>query len=44
MYYGVKMIFIKEKEIVDSFIECYVYEFYDKYIKYIIVVISDMSE
>src|SRR5699024_12816155 len=44
MYYGVKIIFTKEKETIDSFIEKYVYDLYDKHTRHITVVTSDMSE
>ena len=44
MYHGVKIIFTKEKETADSFIEKYVYDLYDKHTRHITVVTSDMSE
>ena len=44
MYHGVKVIFTKEKETADSYIERYVYDLYDKHTRHITVVTSDMSE
>ena len=44
MYHGVKIVFTKEKETADSFIEKYVYDLYDKHTRHITVVTSDMSE
>ncbi|GAA6823002.1 NYN domain-containing protein [Staphylococcus lloydii] len=44
MYHGVKVVFTKEKETADSYIEKYVYDLYDKYTTHITVVTSDMSE
>src|SRR5699024_3173943 len=43
-YHGVKIVFTKEKETADSFIEKYVYDLYDKHTRHITVVTSDMSE
>src|SRR5699024_7262250 len=44
MYHGVKIVFTKEKETADSFIEKYVYDLYDKHTRHITVVTSDMIE
>lgn len=43
-YYGVTVIFTKEKETADSYIERYVYDLYNKHTTHITVVTSDMSE
>ena len=44
MYHGVKIVFTKEKETADSYIERYVYNLYNKHTTHITVVTSDMSE
>ncbi|ADC88443.1 NYN domain-containing protein [Staphylococcus lugdunensis] len=44
MYHGVKIIYTKEKETADSYIERYVYDLYNKHTTHITVVTSDMSE
>ncbi|ARJ51082.1 NYN domain-containing protein [Staphylococcus lutrae] len=44
VYHGVKVIFTKENETADSFIERYVYNIYNKHTTHITVVTSDMSE
>ncbi|MCO4329138.1 NYN domain-containing protein [Staphylococcus hyicus] len=44
VYHGVHVIFTKENETADSFIERYVYNIYNKYTTHITVVTSDMSE
>ncbi|WP_281198897.1 NYN domain-containing protein [Staphylococcus schleiferi] len=44
VYHGVHVIFTKENETADSFIERYVYNIYNKHTTHITVVTSDMSE
>ncbi|AVQ34124.1 hypothetical protein C7J88_08105 [Staphylococcus muscae] len=44
VYHGVRVIFTKEGETADSFIERYVYNIYHKHLTHITVVTSDMSE
>ncbi|MFO3688271.1 NYN domain-containing protein [Staphylococcus felis] len=44
MYHGVQVIFTKENETADSFIERFVYNTYNKHTTHITVVTSDMSE
>lgn len=43
-YHGVHVVFTKEHETADSFIERYVYNIYNKHTTHITVVTSDMSE
>ncbi|MBI5975621.1 NYN domain-containing protein [Staphylococcus canis] len=44
IYHGIHVIFTKENETADSFIERYVYNIYNKHTTHITVVTSDMSE
>ncbi|QLK85333.1 NYN domain-containing protein [Staphylococcus sp. 17KM0847] len=44
IYHGVHVVFTKEGETADSFIERYVYNIYNKHTTHITVVTSDMSE
>ncbi|MCD8904428.1 NYN domain-containing protein [Staphylococcus chromogenes] len=44
VYHGIHVVFTKENETADSFIERYVHNIYNKYTTHITVVTSDMSE
>lgn len=44
VYHGVHVVFTKENETADSYIERYVYNIYNKHTTHITVVTSDMSE